>query len=41
MDTVGPSPSVEISPVWLLSDDPDEHGRQFEVVVSGMVEEGA
>jgi hypothetical protein len=41
LDSVGPDPSVEISPVWTLSSLPgdDEMPRQFSVVVSGMVEE--
>lgn len=38
LETVGPSPSIGINPRWVISDDPDEHGRYFEVTVSGMVE---
>jgi hypothetical protein len=39
IDAVGPAPSVRISPVWVISDDPDDHGFHFTVVVDGMVEE--
>ena len=39
LDRVGPSPLVRITPIWTISDDPDNHERRFEVVVEGMVEE--
>ena len=41
VDRVGDSPSIEIQPFWVSSDDPDDHPRHFAVVVSGMVEERA
>ena len=48
VDSVGPDPSVEISPVWTISvqdmgnDEPEGgYPRHFSVVVSGMVEEQA
>lgn len=44
IDRVGPAPSVEIRPTWSRDADPlnpnDDWERHFEVVVSGMVEEG-
>ena len=40
LDAVGPDPSVNIGPVWVISSDSDDTPRHFEVVVSGMVEEG-
>lgn len=39
IDTLGPAPSIHISPVWVISDNPDEHGHNFSVLVDGMVEE--
>jgi hypothetical protein len=39
LDEMGDDPSIDIRPRWIISDDPDEHGREFEVAVSGMVEE--
>lgn len=36
IDDVGPEPSVEIKPYWLIDED-DETVTRFEVVVSGMV----
>lgn len=44
VDQVGPNPSIKISPIWsygVVDMDRDERDapRQFEVVVSGMVEE--
>lgn len=39
IDSVGPSPSISISPVWTVARDETDHPRHFEVVVSGMVEE--
>ena len=47
IDSVGPDPSITISPVWSISvQDMDREApeggwpRHFSVVVSGMVEEG-
>lgn len=45
IDAVGPDPSIEIKPVWIMSvheignDDIGRAPRQFSVVVEGMVEE--
>ena len=40
LDSVGPDPSIHISPVWTISSGDDEYQpRRFEVVVEGMVEE--
>ena len=41
VDQVGPDPSVTILPRWIVSADTDETPREFDVVVSGMVEVGA
>lgn len=39
LDEMGSDPSIQIDPQWVVSSDPDEHGREFVVVISGMVEE--
>jgi hypothetical protein len=47
VDRVGPDPSVQIKPLWIVSvhdmgnDDTPPTPRQFEVVVEGMVTEAA
>lgn len=48
IDTVGPDPSIKITPVWTISvqdmgdDEPDDgYPRHFSVVVEGMVPEAA
>lgn len=40
LDDVGPDPSIEIKPVWTVTDDTDyaDMPRHFEVEVSGTVE---
>lgn len=37
LDKVGPNPSVEITPCWVIQDPDGTIPRRFEVVVSGMV----
>lgn len=45
VDTVGPDPSITISPLWVISvqdmddDENTEYQRRFSVVVEGMVPE--
>jgi hypothetical protein len=39
IESVGPNPTVEISPYWVYSDG-EEDVRKFGVVVSGTIREG-
>lgn len=39
LDEMGDDPSIEIRPQWIVSSDSDENGREFSVVISGMIEE--
>ena len=35
LDDLGGTPRIQISPVWVVSEDPDDHPHYFSVVVHG------
>jgi hypothetical protein len=39
LDEVGPDPSIEISPMWVVTAESDDTPRKFEVCLSGMIPE--